>query len=145
MVLNKDLSIKTRLEDLNQVEEAIEGFAESMEWSMKFTNQVQLVLEELIVNVINYGHDSPSSADHEVHIYMNANQEQLVLEIEDDGRPFDPLHDGPDVDTKSGIDQRKIGGLGIHLVRKLTHKISYKREDGMNKLTIVKLVEQDES
>lgn len=145
MTVNKDLAIKTRLADLEQVEETVEAFAEEMDWSSKFTNQVQLVLEELVVNVIHYGHDVPDHPDNEVHISMNANQNQLVLEIKDDGIAFDPLNDGPTVDTESNFDQRKVGGLGIHLVRKLTHSISYQREDDKNKLTIVMLTKGDES
>ena len=143
MAHQKELTISTRMEDLHQVEKAVDALAEELGWSLKLTNQVQLVLEELVVNVIHYGHEVPDDLAHKIFISMIASDEKLVLEIKDDGVAFDPLREGPTVNMESNIDDRKIGGLGIHLVRKLSNEIVYQREGEMNKLTIVKFMEED--
>lgn len=143
MSYSRTLVIKTKMKDLAVVEEAVDEVAEKMSWPDKLTNQIQLMLEELIVNVIHYGHEKEADASYDIHISLAAQADKVVLEIMDDGKPFNPLQDGPQVDTHSDIDHRKIGGLGIHLVRKLAQDVQYCRERGMNKLTVVKKVESD--
>ena len=58
--------------------------------------------------------------------------------IADDGRPFDPLTEAPEPDLESAIEDRPIGGLGVHLVRTMMDEVRYRREEGKNRLTLVK-------
>ena len=62
----------------------------------------------------------------------------MTVEIADDGRPFNPLEDTPTADTTSPMDERPIGGLGVHLVRTLMSDVRYRRENDRNRLTMVK-------
>ncbi len=63
--------------------------------------------------------------------------DEITVEIEDDGRAFDPF-DAPPPDLTSSIEERAIGGLGVHLVRSLTDDASYERRDGRNIVTLRK-------
>jgi anti-sigma regulatory factor (Ser/Thr protein kinase) len=69
---------------------------------------------------------------------------RLCLEIEDDGRPFDPTVHAPP-DTNAPLDQRKIGGLGIHFIRQTMDVMSYQRRDNHNVLTLVKVLSDADS
>jgi anti-sigma regulatory factor (Ser/Thr protein kinase) len=65
---------------------------------------------------------------------------ELVIEVEDDGRPFNPLQ-VPPPDLERPLAQRKVGGLGLHLVRELTSSIEYDRKDGKNRLVMKQTIE----
>ena len=58
--------------------------------------------------------------------------------MEDDAIPFNPLTDAPDVDTISDISDRPVGGLGVHIIKKMVDDIQYQRINEKNQLTIVK-------
>ena len=91
---------------------------------------LQLIVEEAVVNVINYSGATTMELD--------AWQENgcLYLSVTDDGTPFDPTqYPSPDLSVPG--EQRQIGGLGIHYIRKMSDGMTYRREDGRNILTIL--------
>ena len=94
-----------------------------------------LLLEELILNVISYAYDDDDT--HEIVVRMAMAGRDLHVEIEDDGRPFDPTV-APPPDLAAPLQQRRAGGLGIHLVRSLVDDVTYRRDAGKNIVTLVK-------
>ena len=96
---------------------------------------MNLALEELWLNVVNYGH---SGGFHEVEIGLTSEASAVTIEITDDGKPFDPLNDAPVPDVTGSLKDRAVGGLGIHLVRTMMDEMRYKREGGRNHLILVK-------
>ncbi len=100
-------------------------------------NDVHLVLEEIVANVISYGLES-GRAD-KVYVTMKCEAGVLTMRIEDRGIPFNPL-DRPDVKIDSDVEDRPIGGLGIHLTRKLMDSVEYRREQDRNVLIITRRV-----
>ena len=94
---------------------------------------MNLVLEELGLNVMDYGYDD---GIHEFEIVLTSEPDTLTIEIIDDGRPFDPLSDTPPPVLEGSIEDRPIGGLGVHLVRELMDELHYRREQGRNHLTL---------
>ena len=130
-----NLVVETRLDEMDRLSAAIEGLGMEDDWPPGLTFQVNLVLEELWLNVLNHGHDGGS---HEVEIKLTSEDEALTIEITDDGKPFDLLHDAPTPDVTGSLGDRHIGGLGIHLVRTMMDELRYKREDGKNHLILVK-------
>lgn len=139
MTIRKTLKLKTTLADLSVLDEALTEVADADDWPEKITTQLRLVLEELVVNIIHYGHeDEEGDVLHDIEVVLVADAQMVAVEIIDDGKPFDPLQDAhvPDVDLD--IEDRPIGGLGIHLVQKLTDKVEYSREQNLNKLRIEK-------
>ena len=62
---------------------------------------------------------------------------EVKAEVEDDGQPFNPL-EAPEADTTKPLEERTIGGLGIHLARKLIDGLEYQRQEGKNLLLLKK-------
>ncbi len=130
-----DLRVETKIEEMERLAAVVEDFGEGEDWPPALTFQVNLALEELWLNVLNYGHERGL---HEVCIRLVSETDALTIEITDDGKPFDPLIDAPLPDTTGGLGDRDIGGLGIHLVRTMMDELEYRREEGKNHLTLVK-------
>src|SRR5438105_12865810 len=86
-----------------------------------------LALEEMITNIIKYGYDDTLA--HEIEIELDIRDNQARVAILDDGHPFNPLA-RPEVDVNKPIEDRDIGGLGIHLVRKMLDEVDYERREG---------------
>ena len=128
------LKVETKQDELDRVSTAIEDFGLQADWPMDLVFKVNLALEEVVINVMNYGHDDGL---HEIEISLFSDENALTIEIVDDGRPFDPLHDAPRPNVTGELEDRNIGGLGIHLVRKIMDDVRYRREQGKNHLTMV--------
>ena len=112
---------------------AVEEFAERDNWPPDLVFKLNLVLEELGVNIVNY-----SGATGDIEISLVSDEESVTVEISDDGLPFNPLLDKETPDIAAPLGDRPIGGLGIHLVRSMMDEIWYSREDGKNKLAMTK-------
>ena len=127
------LKIAPSHEQLELIPAAVEEFAERDNWPPDLVFKLNLVLEELGVNIVNY-----SGATGDIEISLVSDEESVTVEISDDGRPFNPLLDQETPDISAPLGNRPIGGLGIHLVRSMMDEISYRREDGKNKLAMTK-------
>ncbi len=121
--------------DLPRIQSAIGEFSREQDWPPDIEFQVDLVLEELVLNVVNHG---SLGGEGEINIELVSDPEAVVIQIIDDGRPFDPLTDAPEPDTESGIEDRAVGGLGIHLVRTMMDDVTYRREENKNHMRLVK-------
>jgi serine/threonine-protein kinase RsbW len=108
-----------------------------MELSQKCLFEINLGLDELFTNIISYGFDD--GIEHQIKFSLAKEQETLVVQVEDDGKPFNPLEaTGPEV--SQDLDSIDIGGLGIHLVKKMMDAIDYQRVEGKNRLVLKKCV-----
>lgn len=121
--------------DLPRIQSAIGEFSREQDWPPDIEFQVDLVLEELVLNVVNHG---SRGGEGEINIELVSDPEAVIIQIIDDGRPFDPLTDAPEPDTESGIEDRAVGGLGIHLVRTMMDDVTYRREENKNHMRLVK-------
>ena len=119
------LTIETRLEELDRLSAAIEDFGRDDDWPPDLTFQVNLALEELWLNVVNHGHDG---GFHEVEIELTSEASAVTIEITDDGKPFNPLNEALAPDVTASLEDRSVGGLGLHLVRTLMDELRYRRE-----------------
>ena len=127
------LKIAPNHDQLELIPAAVEEFAERDNWPPDLVFKLNLVLEELGVNIVNY-----SGATGDIEISLASDSERVTVEITDDGRPFNPLIDQESPDVSAPLGDRPIGGLGIHLVRSMMDEMRYSREDGRNKLAISK-------
>lgn len=101
--------------------------------SAKLVSNVELILEETLMNVIWHAH--ADRAEHLIRLEVGLDPDDVVLQFEDDGVPFDPLLATPPVPPTS-IDKAIPGGLGLLLVRKCSRSVVYQRVDGNNCLTV---------
>ena len=128
------LRVENKIEELARISAAVEELAESEDWSPALKFRVNLVLEEFGINVINYAHEG---GVHDFEITLLSEPETLTIEITDDGIPFNPLEDNPEPDTSAPMDERPVGGLGLHLVRSMTEEMRYERQNSRNHSTLV--------
>ena len=124
---------QNKLEELNRVSAEAKQFLAQHEIRQHAAYVADLAIEEIGTNILKYAyHDS---ATHEIRLRLEIVSGQLLLALEDDGRPFNPVA-APEPNVRLPIQERVPGGLGIHLVRKLVDQIVYRRRDRLNRLTL---------
>ena len=129
------LTLKNDLSELAWSAEAIEAHGESHGWPMKWIMNLNVSLDELITNVISYGYGDDE--EHEIRVTLTEEEGSLAAILEDDGIAFDPFSEAPDPDLDAGVEERRIGGLGVHFVKSLMDEVAYERRDGCNRLTLI--------
>lgn len=135
MSARQSFRINADLDELRQVAAAAEELGLRENWSPALVHQIDLAIEELGNNVVRHGFEGGPG---ELEITLNSDDELITLEIVDDGRPFNPLEDAPIPDVEAALEDRPIGGLGIHLVLTMMDEMHYRRENEKNHLTLVK-------
>ena len=131
------LEVEANLERLTELQEQVTAFGEAQNWPPDMSFQVELALEEICVNIVNYGFEGDGD-NHAIEIVVDSEPDSLTMEIIDNGRAFDPLTETPEPDLDSAVSDRPIGGLGVHLVKSFMDELLYRREDGRNHLKMVK-------
>jgi anti-sigma regulatory factor (Ser/Thr protein kinase) len=121
--------------EIDRLSQLIEQFAEANSLSPEVAFHVNLALDELITNLIKHGYDDHDR--HDISVRLALTSPDLVVELEDDGRAFNPLDVQPP-NLQLGLDDRPIGGLGIHFVRSVMTSVEYRRAGGHNILTLRK-------
>jgi anti-anti-sigma factor len=128
--------------DPGAVAKAVElfgAFAESHALPTPVRRSIQVALDEFVYNPIVYGFPrldaGPGAGKGEVRVELDG--ELVRVTISDNGPPFDPLAFA-DPDTALSVEEREIGGLGIHLVRQMMDEVTYQRRDGENVVVLVK-------
>ena len=119
------------LESLAQVLEFFEGILTEQGAPTRVIYQVNVAADEIFSNIARY------SGATEAQVSCETEEDQVVLRFTDNGRPYDPTKQ-EEPDTTLSAEERSIGGLGIHMVRKMMDEISYEYADGRNHLTLVK-------
>jgi sigma-B regulation protein RsbU (phosphoserine phosphatase) len=130
--------------DLGEIAGVIQSFGEfAAERGVdeKARRSVSLALDDLLNNIVSYAYGD--EAGHRVGIRIEVTSDRLSVTIEDEGRPFNPFaQDSPD--TTLSLQDRSIGGLGIHLVRQLMDEVSYVRRTDRNVVNIVKHLAEEQ-
>ena len=130
-----ELRLANELADLASLAGQIERFGAEQRLPSSVVNALNVVLDEAVSNAINHGYDAGVRG--EIAVRLRRTGDRVVAEVEDDGRPFDPLQ-APPPDLTLPLERRPVGGLGIHLIRKLMDEVSYARRDGRNVLKMAK-------
>ena len=136
------LVLKNDSFELARLAAAFDEFADEHQVAPEARFQLQLCLEEMVLNVINYGFDD--DGDHEIRIDFEFQIDSRVITVRilDDGRKFDPLSQAPEPDVDASLENRTVGGLGVHFVRTFMDEARYRHEDGKNLLTLTKNVDK---
>ena len=125
--------LRNDLAELQRLNQLVTEFAEHHGLPSELVFRVTLVLEEIITNVISYGYED--EMEHEISVRLSWEDPDMKIEVEDDGRPFNPL-EAPPPDMVKPLAERPVGGLGIHLVREMMDKLEYRRENDKNLLVL---------
>ena len=134
--------LKSDLSELDRLCQNLETFGQKFGLSKKLIFEINLALDELFTNIISYGFQDDK--EHVVRITLTPENDLLCLCIEDDGKPFNPIEfESPDVSCS--VEKCKIGGLGIHIMKKLMDEICYERCDDKNLLNLKKKISSEET
>lgn len=130
------LTIEAVTENLNEVFSFVNRQMELAGCSRKLIRHVDLAVEEIFVNIASYAY-SPNTGDVTLYCTLRKMPPQITLIFQDSGRPYNPLtREIPDITLPAK--ERKIGGLGVFLVKRVMDTVSYCFQEGKNILTITK-------
>lgn len=133
MSVPSKIKLPARMDSLHAFMELAAVCAGNHGFSPGRINDIELAIEEILVNIISYAY--PGGEGHIEVTCRPDDRNRLVFEIADSGAPFNMLaYDDPDRTAK--IEERRIGGLGIFLVKQLMDEVHYRRENDRNILTI---------
>jgi len=129
------LILKNDVGECARMQMFLRELADLLSLSEDIVNDVSLALEETFTNIVFYGYDDQK--EHQISLRVEVLHNQLVFQIEDRGRPFNPCEMQAS-DLTVELDQRAEGGMGIHLVKNVTDSLEYRRVNRTNILRLIK-------
>lgn len=133
-----EITVPAELEKLKDVNEFIVGKLNELDCSPRAQIQLEIAIEEIFVNIANYAYN-PIIGKATVRMDVDEDNKTVFLQFEDEGTPYNPLtREDPDVTL--GVEERKVGGLGIYMTKKSMDNVVYSYEDGKNILVITKRI-----
>lgn len=128
------MKLPATIEHLKTLVEFVSKHAEEQGFNSRRVKEIELATEEVLVNIINYAYPE-RSGDVEVSC-RREDGTGFVIEISDNGIPFDPLS-LPEPNFSPDILDRKVGGLGVFFIRKMMDEVLYRREEGSNIIRLI--------
>ena len=125
------LTLDNDIRQISNLAGFVDRIMEENDLKPDFAMKVNLALEEAVTNVIMYAY--PAGTKGKVNLEAVVEGTELKFTLADRGKYFDPT-EAPEADTTASVEDRPIGGLGIHLVRTIMDSVTYKRMDGQNVL-----------
>ena len=137
--MRKSLVLPCNLQEVPRLNGFVEEVCQNVDFDELTTMDIKVAVEEAVVNVMKYAY--PPGQQRDVTIEAASNEVRLKFTIIDCGQPFDPTVQA-EVDTTLSAQERKIGGLGIHIIRQNMDSINYERIDNLNVLTLRKKIKK---
>ena len=131
--MEKSIILANDISEITRLYQFIEEIGNDFSLSPDIVFNLNLVLEEAVVNVINYAY--PKEEHQYIYLSATMKDESIVLVLTDTGKEFDPTA-APEADITLSADERQIGGLGIFLIRQIMNEVKYERIEGKNVLTL---------
>ena len=128
-VLPMTINVPCREDQWPVLRNAIHSFGLCIGMERKALKKYEVAAEEAIVNILHY------SQANDIEIVLSSQDSAFTIQLMDDGLPFDPTEHTPNNKT---IDERQIGGMGIHLIRQIVDEMHYERKKEKNILRMVK-------
>lgn len=132
---NASIKLKNRISELERLGRKLQAFGEAIGLSKRCVFQINLALDELFTNIVKYGFVDDSL--HYISVTLSHKDGTISIRVEDNGIPFDPAKRQTS-ELKDQIEDCKIGGLGLHLVKKIMDGIAYERQGEKNVITLIK-------
>jgi len=129
------IKLPANIYNLRKLIQFVSNFAKEKGFARKRSREIELAVEEALVNISKYAYPDNNTGEVEVRCQMD-NDAVLVIEILDTGTPFD-IRYFSEPDLNVNISDRKIGGLGIFLIRKMVDEVHYRRDGESNILTFI--------
>jgi serine/threonine-protein kinase RsbW len=139
--MEKKLTVDSKLEKLAVISQFVEDtLRECQIDTPKNVHAFELSVDEACTNVIEHAYAYNTGG--QITISCTYTDDKFTVTIEDNGAPFDPTTI-PEPDVNQGLDERKLGGLGIYFMKKLMDEIKYSRVDNKNMLTLTKYIRNE--
>ena len=132
----KELTVAATVENIEVVTDFVNEQLEALDCPMKAQMQIDIAIDELFGNIAHYAYN-PEVGSATVRVEVIEDPLAVTITFIDNGVPYDPLAKA-DPDTTLSAEERKIGGLGIYMVKKSMDDIIYEYKDGQNILKIKK-------
>ena len=133
--MEKSITLANDIAEISKLATFIEEVGEAFELTPDVIFNLNLVIEEAVVNVINYAY--PKEEHQSIYLSANLHEDSIVFVLTDTGKEFDPTQ-APEADITLSAEEGPIGGLGIFLIRQIMNEVKYQRIDGKNVLTLEK-------
>ena len=133
--MEKSIILANDISEISKLAAFVDEVGETFELAPDVVFNLNLVLEEAVVNVINYAY--PKEEHQYIYLSAHLHDDSIVFVLTDTGKEFDPTL-APEADITLSADEREIGGLGIFLIRQIMNEVKYERIDGKNVLTLGK-------
>ena len=133
--MEKSIILTNDISEISKLNEFIEEIGNEFSLPPDVVFNLNLVLEEAVVNVINYAY--PKEDHQSIWLSATLHEGTIILVLTDTGVAFDPTM-VPEADITLSAEDRPIGGLGIFLIRQIMNEVRYARIDGKNILTLEK-------
>ncbi|MDF2716835.1 MAG: ATP-binding protein [Paenibacillus sp.] len=131
----RSLTLRNELRELETLRLFLEDSARTFCFDERLQYRLNLICDELVTNIISYGYDENAEVGSRIEVILSNSPECLDILISDDGIAFNPLN-RQEPDLNAGIEERRIGGLGIHFVKTLTTTAVYERQGLRNILRL---------
>lgn len=133
----REITVDAAIENITEVTAFVDEQLEAFDCPMKVQMQIDIAIDELFSNIAHYAY-KPEVGKATVRVEFDEEPRAAVVTFVDRGVPYDPLAK-KDPDVTLSAEERKIGGLGIYLVKKSMDDMFYEYKDGQNILIIKKL------
>ena len=133
MSTNKTVQITNQRDQVDTVRKFFDDYSKENKLTEKTVHDIQMALDELLTNIVNYGYED--SDEHKIDVRFGINDDAVRVEIIDDSKPYNILEqENPDISLS--VEDKPIGGLGIFLIKKLMSNVDYYTEEGKNHLVM---------
>ena len=129
------VNLANDLSEIHRLVDEVNVFCGRYSLDGRTATHLNLVLEEIFTNIVTYAYDDDGR--HVVQVRLEATSDGIEGEVIDGGRPFNPL-DVPSPDVESPLQDRPLGGLGVHFLRTFMSDLRYERRRGKNRLRFKK-------
>jgi len=129
-------------DELPRLAEEIGLFAEANALSGRDAMQLDLAVEEIVSNAIKYGFDQGDIRDGAIDISLSLKDGRLAIRVRDQGHAYNPLVQAPEPDLGANMEDRPIGGLGVHIVKAVMSDLKYTRCGNWNVLDMVLILSE---
>ena len=133
--MEKSIILANDIAEIDRLNQFVEEVGEEFSLSADITFNLNLVLEEAVVNIINYAY--PEGKHELIYLSAKVHNGSIVFVLTDTGKEFDPTM-AKEADITLSAEERPIGGLGIFLIRNIMNEVRYERIEGKNILTLEK-------
>ena len=135
MSTHKTVRITNQRDQVDTVRKFFDDYSKENKLTEKTVHDIQMALDELLTNIVNYGYED--SDEHKIDVRFGINDDAVRVEIIDDSKPYNILEqENPDISLS--VEDKPIGGLGIFLIKKLMSNVDYYTKEGKNHLVMTK-------